>query len=67
METKGRASYRDGFKYCSRCGLWFKVDGARCPKCGMVMRASGRKKGGDKPRVDPSTRLREPNPESLYR
>ncbi|MEM1809227.1 MAG: hypothetical protein QXL31_07580 [Thermosphaera sp.] len=44
MEVKHKANYRDGFKYCSNCGLWFKMDGRFCPKCRRRLRENPRNK-----------------------
>jgi len=42
--VKRKASYADGYKYCSRCRLYIKIDGVRCPFCGALLRSSPRKK-----------------------
>ena len=49
--------YRRGWKYCSRCMLFFKTDSFKCPYCGGLMRSGPRKKSlkdiGDDKYIDP--------------
>lgn len=44
MDVRLRAHYEDGFRYCSRCELWFMTNELRCPKCGRRLRCSPKKK-----------------------
>jgi len=49
--------YREGWKYCSRCMLFFKTDNIRCPYCGNLLRSGARRKTlkdiGDDKFIDP--------------
>lgn len=38
------AKYENGYKYCSRCNVFVKIDGGRCPYCWGVLRLSSRRK-----------------------
>ncbi|MCD6536189.1 MAG: hypothetical protein J7K49_05235 [Thaumarchaeota archaeon] len=39
-----RRSYANGYKYCSRCRVYYLTDSVRCPYCGILLRNSPRKK-----------------------
>lgn len=39
-----RRSYKDGYKYCSRCRMYIKTDEVRCPYCRIILRYNPRKK-----------------------
>ncbi|RLG09398.1 MAG: hypothetical protein DRN64_03960 [Thaumarchaeota archaeon] len=39
-----RRSYANGYKYCSRCRIYYLTDSVRCPYCGILLRNSPRKK-----------------------
>ena len=39
-----RKSYNNGYKYCTRCRAFYKVESTRCPVCGVILRASPRKR-----------------------
>ena len=36
--------YDLGYKYCPRCMTYYVTDRIRCPHCGVILRASPRKK-----------------------
>ena len=38
------SKYQLGYKYCPRCMTYYLTDRIRCPKCGVILRASPRKK-----------------------
>ena len=38
-----RRSYANGYKYCSRCRVYYLTDSVRCPYCGILLRNSPRK------------------------
>ena len=40
--------YESGYKYCRKCGFYFRTDAIRCPICRNILRASPRKKAKDK-------------------
>jgi len=41
---RGRAkSYLDGYRYCSRCAVFFLTNNIRCPYCGGPLRVRPRK------------------------
>jgi len=44
IRVRARANYEDGFKYCSKCGLFYKVgdEQTRCPNCGSILRSKPR-------------------------
>jgi len=44
VKVSSKRSYDDGYKYCSRCGLYYLTDGVRCPCCGTLLRSSPRRK-----------------------
>ena len=44
VEMSLRRSYANGFKYCTRCRTYYKIEGYRCPYCGTALRSSPRKK-----------------------
>ncbi|MEM2216591.1 MAG: hypothetical protein QXP57_08530 [Nitrososphaerota archaeon] len=44
VETSLRRKYVDGFKYCTRCRVYYRVEGYRCPNCKILLRNSPRKK-----------------------
>ncbi|MCF8884691.1 MAG: hypothetical protein QXK95_04000 [Nitrososphaerota archaeon] len=39
-----RRSYANGYKYCSRCRVYYLTESVRCPYCGILLRNSPRKK-----------------------
>lgn len=39
-----RKGYMAGYKYCSRCRQYMKVNSNRCPYCRTLLRNSPRKK-----------------------
>ena len=39
-----RRSYANGYKYCSRCRVYYLTDSVRCPYCGILLRNSPRKR-----------------------
>ena len=39
-----RRSYANGYKYCSRCRVYYLTDSVRRPYCGILLRNSPRKK-----------------------
>jgi len=39
-----RRSYANGYKYCSRCRIYYLTDSVRCPYCGILLRNAPRKK-----------------------
>jgi uncharacterized paraquat-inducible protein A len=41
---KKSARYRDGWRYCTRCHTFFTIDYTICPKDGIKLRNSPRKK-----------------------
>ena len=45
VKVSSKRSYDDGYKYCSRCGLYYLTDGVRCPCCGTLLRSSPRGRG----------------------
>ena len=59
--VKLRARYRDGYKYCSRCQLYYKTEEKRCPVCRTILRCNPRKKNAerDKRRVMPPSEILE--------
>ena len=46
VEHRGMARYEDGYKYCSHCGVFFRVpeDWRNCPSCGRLLRSNPRTK-----------------------
>ena len=44
IKVSSKRSYDNGYKYCSRCGLYILMDGVRCPYCGVLLRNSPRRK-----------------------
>ena len=45
VKVSSKKSYDDGYKYCSRCRLYYLTDGVRCPCCGTLLRSSPRGRG----------------------
>ena len=39
-----KKSYGNGYRYCTRCRAFYKVKSTRCPVCGVILRASPRKR-----------------------
>ena len=46
LHASYKKSYSDGYKYCTRCRAFYKVKSTRCPVCGVILRASPRKRRG---------------------
>lgn len=44
LQMSLRRSYANGYKYCSRCRIYYLTDSVRCPYCGILLRNSPRKK-----------------------
>jgi len=38
-----KKDYGKGYKYCTRCRVFYKVESARCPICGVLLRSNPRK------------------------
>ena len=55
----GRASYKLGYKYCTRCAVFYYTDLRRCPNCGSLLRHNPRKS-----RKEPAKQINPP-PEIL--
>ena len=41
--TRKLGLYEQGWKYCSRCMLFFQTNSTRCPYCGTILRWKPRK------------------------
>ncbi|MEM1731264.1 MAG: zinc ribbon domain-containing protein [Ignisphaera sp.] len=59
VEMSLRRSYADGFKYCTRCRTYYKIEGYRCPYCGVLLRSSPRKKKYSEKKEKKYVRLEE--------
>lgn len=41
---RGYGCYAQGYRFCSRCRIYFKTTAIRCPDCGTLLRKKPRKK-----------------------
>jgi len=48
-----RATYKLGYKYCSRCQLYYYTDLKRCPNCGCPFRQKPRKRKNTAKEINP--------------
>lgn len=48
-----RKSYRNGYRYCSKCRAYYKTEDVRCPECGAPLRTNPKKKKYEVKYVDP--------------
>jgi len=48
VRRSGKRSYAAGYKYCSRCRLYYLTDELRCMHCGIALRSRPRKKSPPK-------------------
>ena len=53
ISFRGRPSYRDGWKYCSRCRISVKTLKNRCPICGKRLRSNPRNSKTRRKRINP--------------
>lgn len=44
VTSLSKKSYINGYKYCTRCRVYYKTDNMRCPICSTLLRNSPRKK-----------------------
>ena len=51
--------YEKGYKYCSRCGRFWKTEDVRCPVCHGLLRAKPRRKRWGKRIMPPEDLLVE--------
>jgi len=42
--ASAKGSYKQGYKYCSKCQHFVKTDGIRCPHCNTILRSSPRRR-----------------------
>ena len=48
-----KAAYKLGYKYCSRCQLYYYTDLKRCPNCGCLFRQKPRKRKNTAKEINP--------------
>lgn len=55
------SKYQMGYKYCPICMAYYRTEGARCPRCHVILRARPRKRGrrGQPAAVTPPRELLE--------
>ena len=46
FQVSYKKEYDGGYKYCTRCRAFYKVDSTRCPVCNTILRFSPRKRRG---------------------
>jgi len=46
FQVSYKKGYDGGYKYCTRCRAFYKVDSTRCPVCNTILRFSPRKRRG---------------------
>ena len=44
LQVSYKKDYSKGYRYCTRCRVFYKVESARCPICGVLLRSNPRKR-----------------------
>jgi len=44
LQVSYKKDYSKGYKYCTRCQAFYRVESARCPVCGVLLRSNPRKR-----------------------
>lgn len=58
-KTSKRGCYGLGYRYCSKCAMFYLTNTLRCPYCGQRLRCNPRKYKKGVKRVDPSEGILE--------